>query len=135
MDSHPKHYLIEDLLDVFHPSRNLRKFNLYNKIKDKLKLHFTKSNKSSWEYCHYLHMFNQEGNRIGNIIEINYNEIIYDNFNYDYNPMTNQIYEAISNNAGYSNRCFYLYLSDDEKEYDSLNTYKFSIFRLKNLRL
>lgn len=135
LDSHPKDYLIEDFLDVFHPSRNLRKFNLYKKILDKLKLNITINNKSSEEYCHHLHMFNQEGYIIGNIIEINYNEIIYDNFNYDYEPMINQIYEAINNNAGYSNRCFYLYLSDDEKQYDSLNINKFTTFRLKNLRL
>jgi tagatose-1,6-bisphosphate aldolase len=80
-------------------------------------------------------MFNQEGKIIGNIIEITYDEIIYDNSSYNYNDIVNEIYEAIVNNAGQSNRCFYVYLSDDEKLYNKLNMPKFSYFLIKNLRL
>ena len=60
-----------------------------------------------WEYSIYIYMFNKEGKIIGNIIEINYNH-----GNYEYNLIINIIYELINNNAGLSDRCFYIYVTD-----------------------
>ena len=129
LDYYPKHYLFENLLSIFHPNRNVGKkynLNLYSKFLENLKLNAANNYdyKDFWDYSHYIHMFNKEGNLIGDIIEVNYDEIIYNNNNYDYNPMLNEIYEAISNNTQYSNPYFYLYFSDDEKLYDRLDMYK-----------
>lgn len=81
-------------------------------------------------------MFNQEGKIIGNIIEISYDETIYDNSNYNYNTIVNEVYDAINNNVGYFNRCFYIYLSDDiEKQYNSIDMHEFENFLVYGLRL
>lgn len=136
LDSYPKHFLVGYFLDVLHPDWNKNQkynFNFYNR----LKLYFVNNYdyKDRWDYTHNIHMFNKKGNIIGDIIEINYDESIYNNYDYDYDAIINEIYEAINNNAGDSNRAFYIYLSDDKNLYDRLDRDKFLIFRKKNLRL
>jgi hypothetical protein len=83
-------------------------------------------------------MFDEEGKIIGNILEINYNHSSYDFIiignklviNYDYNIMINQIYKAIDNNAGFYNRCFYIYIADyDQPRYSCLDMHE-SLFRI-----
>lgn len=150
LDHHPKHFLVEYFLDVLFPDWPLYKkynynwynrfklyFNLYSRFKYKLNLYVANNYnyKDKWDYTHHIHMFNKEGNIIGNIIEISYDESIYNNYDYDYNTMINEIYEAIKNNAGNYNRDFYIYLSDDKYLYDRLDRYNFWVFRKKNFRL
>jgi len=136
LDFYPKHYLIENLLEVYNPSKNYGKnsyFNLCSKFLYKFKLNTAKNfnSNNSWKYSNYIYMFNQEGNIIGYIIEVNFNEIIYDNYNYDYTIMINEICEAIKNNAGDNNRYFYIHISDDKNiKYNHININSYSYGRI-----
>ena len=74
-------------------------------------------------------MFNKEGKIIGNIIEVNYNH-----GNYEYNLIVNIIYEVINNNASFSDRCFYIYITDHgDKIYNCLDMHE-SFFSIENLK-
>jgi hypothetical protein len=79
-------------------------------------------------------MFNRTGKIIGNVIEISYDEIKYSYTNA--NIIADKIYEAIKKNAGNSNHCFYLYITDNiEIQYNHANMNNFYMFRMKNYRL
>lgn len=85
--------------------------------------------KESWDYSIYIYMFNKEGKIIGNIIEVNYNH-----GNYEYNLIVNIIYEVINNNASFSDRCFYIYITDHgDKIYNCLDMHE-SFFSIENLK-
>jgi len=103
LDLYPERYLIESLLERYIPTEYLGDYS--------------DDYEGSWPYTNYLYMFNSQGFIIGNIIEINYNDD-----NYSYINMANEIYAAIKSNAGYYNRSFYIYLADyDESFYGRLD--------------
>jgi hypothetical protein len=134
LNNYPRDYLTYKLLNIITE-------NSSNDLVDNSEDGFFDLEKD-WEYSHYIYMFDKEGKIIGNIIEINYNHSNYDfsiignklviNYDYDYNIMVNQIYKAIDNNAGFYNRCFYIYIADyDEPRYSCLDMHE-SLFRIES---
>jgi hypothetical protein len=79
-------------------------------------------------------MFNINGRLIGNIIRVDYNEIIYGNLNNDYDILIDKVFEAIIDNAGNSNRCFYICVSDNIEEYTRIDMHEFWLWRIYGLR-
>jgi hypothetical protein len=66
-------------------------------------------------------MFDEQGFIIGDIIVIEYDE-----GDYDYVKMANEIYAAICSNSEHSNRCFSIYLANEDEDLcDCLDTYEF----------